>query len=106
MWYKLDEDNKPIPVTVFEYHEWSKKNPDKKAVKQEYVKDVYISTVFLGLDHSHNGKKPILWETMTFSTKHVDHDQSVQLRHTSYEDALEVHEKVKQDIIKKLNEKV
>jgi hypothetical protein len=106
MWYKLDEDNKPVAVTGSEYCEWIEKNPDKKAVKQEYIKDVYLSTVFLGLDHSHDGKNPILWETMTFSCNFVEFDQCVQFRHTSYEDALEVHEKIKQDIIKKLNEKV
>jgi hypothetical protein len=101
MWYKLDEDNKPIAVTGLEYHEWSEKNQNKTVVKQEYIKDVYLSTVFLGLDHSRDGKKPILWKTMTFQDNEGEFDQSIQLRHTSYEDALEVHEKVKQDIIKK-----
>ncbi len=89
MWYILDENNKPVKSTsVIEAAEWLDKNPERKAVKQDHIGDIFISTVFLGLDHSWKGNTPILWETMIFGG---DHDQ-YQERYTSYEDALEGHQ--------------
>jgi hypothetical protein len=89
MWYTLDENNKPIKVTsLIEAVEWMENNPERKAVKQEHIGDVFISTVFLGLDHSFQSDKPVLWETMIFGG---DHDQ-YQERYTSYEDALLGHQ--------------
>lgn len=86
-WYILDENNKPIRSTIVDCGEWLQKNPERKAVKQEYVGDVRISTVFLGLDHAWNSDIPVLWETMIFGG---EHDQYMD-RYTSYEDALEGH---------------
>ena len=93
MWYILDENNKPIKSTVIEASQWQKINLDKKAVKQEYIDDVFVSTVFLGLDHSfpwNEDKTPVLWETMIFGG---EHDQNYQERYSSYEEALEGHQK-------------
>jgi hypothetical protein len=87
-WYILDENNKPILSTIIQYVEWIEKNPERKAVKQEYVGDVRISTVFLGLDHVWNSDIPLLWETMIFGG---EHDQYMD-RYTSYEEALEGHQ--------------
>jgi hypothetical protein len=92
-WYILNEDNKPImAASVIEAAKWLEKNPEKKAVKQEHVGDIYVSTVFLALDHSlpwDADKTPVLWETIIFGG---EHDQ-YQERYTSYEDALEGHKK-------------
>lgn len=88
MWYKLDKNNRPIPCkNSNEYMKWETKNLDKKAIRQQHVDDVYISTVFLGLDHGFGGKNPVLWETMIFGG---EHDQ-YQERYISYQDALEGH---------------
>ena len=87
-WYILDENNKPILSTIIQYVEWIEKNPERKAVKQEYVGDVRISTVFLGLDHAWDSDIPVLWETMIFGG---EHDQYMD-RYTSYEEALEGHQ--------------
>ena len=87
-WYILDENNKPLESTIIKYVEWEEANPEKRAVKQEYVGDVRISTVFLGLDHVWNSDIPVLWETMIFGG---EHDQYMD-RYTSYEDALEGHQ--------------
>ena len=89
MWYILDEENKPVKSSISIAGEWLDKNLKRKAVKQEYIGDVYVSTVFLGLDHSFKSDKPVLWETMIFGG---DHDQ-YQERYTSYEDAFEGHQK-------------
>ena len=92
-WYILDENNKPVKsASVIEAAEWLDKNPERKAVKQEHIDDIFISTVFLGLDHAFpwdKDKTPVLWETMIFGG---EHDQ-YQDRYTSYEDALEGHQK-------------
>ena len=88
-WYILDENNKPIRSTSIDYSKWLEDNPKRKAVKQEHIGDIFISTVFLGLDHAWNSDVPVLWETMIFGG---EHDQ-YQDRYTSYEDALEGHKK-------------
>ena len=88
-WYILDENNKPVKSTgIQEYSDWEKANQDKKYLKQEFVDDIHVSTVFLGLDHAWQSDIPVLWETMIFGG---EHDQ-YQERYTSYEDALEGHQ--------------
>lgn len=91
MWYTLNENNKPVASTMFESSEWMELNPTKKSLKQEYIGDIFVSTVFLGLDHSwpKDESKPLLWETMIFGG---EHDQ-YQDRYTSVEDALLGHQK-------------
>jgi hypothetical protein len=86
-WYILDENNKPIRSNIVDCGEWLEKNPERKVVKQEYVDDIWVSTVFLGLDHAWDSDIPVLWETMIFGG---EHDQ-YQDRYTSVEDALEGH---------------
>ncbi len=88
-WYILDENNKPIRSTIVDCGEWLEENPERKAVKQERIGKIFISTVFLGLDHAWNSDTPVLWETMIFGG---EHDQ-YQERYSSYEDALEGHQK-------------
>lgn len=90
MWYTLDENNKPVKATsIMEAADWMENNLERKAVKQENIGDIFISTVFLGSDHAWNSDVPVLWETMIFGG---EHDQ-YQERYTSYEDALEGHKK-------------
>jgi len=87
-WYILDENNKPIRSTIVDCGEWLEENPERKVVRQETIGDIFVSTVFLGLDHAWNSGIPVLWETMIFGG---EHDQ-YQERYTSYEDALEGHQ--------------
>ena len=88
MWYKLDENNKPVKaIDVHDYLKWSNDGGITKTVAQDHIDTVFVSTVFLGLDHSWDSEIPVLWETMIFGG---EHDQ-YQDRYTSYEDALEGH---------------
>ena len=88
-WYILDENNKPVKATsIMEAADWMENNPERKAVKQEHIDEIFVSTVFLGLDHAWNSDIPVLWETMIFGG---EHDQ-YQDRYTSVEDALEGHQ--------------
>ena len=88
-WYILNKENQPVRSTTIDYVKWLEENPERIAVKQEHVDDVYISTVFLGLNYSWESDISGLWETMIFGG---EHDQ-YQERYTSYEDALEGHQK-------------
>jgi len=89
MWYILDKENKPVKSTIIQHSEWIEANPEKKVVKQENVGDIFVSTVFLGLDHAWNSDVPVLWETMIFGG---EYDQ-YQDRYTSVEGALKGHKK-------------
>jgi hypothetical protein len=96
MWYILKR-GKPVKAkSVNHYHYWSS-NSKYKCVKQEHIDNIFISTVFLGLDHAQNSNVPVLWETMIFGG---EHDQ-YQERYTSYKDALEGH-KVALNLLNKL----
>lgn len=101
-WYILDNDHNPVAADVLVAAKWMEDNPSRKIVKQEYIDDIFVSTVFLGLDHAWNSNVPVLWETMIFGG---EHDQSYQERYTSYEDALEGHQKALEVVIKSLKTK-
>ena len=91
MWYILDKNNKPIESNVTIYNDWIENNPKRKVVRQEYFGDIYVSTVFLSLDHSFfDSGKPLLWETMIFGG---EYDQ-YQMRYSSYEEALKNHKRM------------
>ena len=91
-WYILDNNHKPVPADVSLASQWIDDNPNRRIVKQEYIDDIHVSTVFLGLDHGmpwDKDKTPVLWETMIFGGEHDEY----QNRYTSYQDALEGHQK-------------
>ena len=75
--------------------DWAKdfKDSDKKIVKQEVLEnDKYVSTVWLGLDHSFEEGKPIIFETMVFSQKRGENlDEE---RYSTEEEAIEGHKKM------------
>lgn len=65
-----------IPVICTDTLEWAKwlETADRH-VKNEYVGNYWVSTVFLGIDHNFYGGDPILFETMVFDhgrTEHLD----------------------------------
>jgi hypothetical protein len=64
--YKLDARGEPIPEPdLMKWADWFE-TADRRVAK-DYVGEVKVSTVFLGLDHNFSGGgNPILWETMVF----------------------------------------
>lgn len=91
LWYKLDENNNPVPCeNSVEYNEWRLAHPDKVRVAASLIGGAHVSTVFLGLDHNWIGNTgpPILFETMIFEGEH----DGYQVRCSTYEDALKQHE--------------
>jgi hypothetical protein len=57
-------------VDLMTWAKWfeDKTNPGR-ITKQTYIGNVFVSTVFLGIDHNFGEGKPLLWETMMFNSK-------------------------------------
>jgi hypothetical protein len=59
-----------VETDLLKWAKWMEESRDERVVKQEWVDNVRISTVFLGLNHRHTGEgPPILWETMLFTNR-------------------------------------
>jgi hypothetical protein len=84
------KDGKPVPADVVspEYQEWYNDIDNRRVARTEIAKDIWVSTVFLGLDHNLFGAgDPVLWETMIFGGSEDMHQE----RATNQEEALEHH---------------
>jgi hypothetical protein len=66
-YYLLDDDHNIIESN--DVHEWGRMFEQReRIVKQEHFNGTFISTVFLGLDHSFSEEgPPVLFETMVFN---------------------------------------
>lgn len=76
--------------------QWAKdsENVETKIVKQtELPNGKWVSTVWLGLDHSMNGKPPLIFETMVFPKKGNYRDEDLR-RYSSEEEATKGHEEM------------
>jgi len=88
--YLLDENKKPYKAASLREALKIYENPDMKITKQDYIGDVFVSTVFLGIDHNYeNQGDPVLWETMIFGGMYDEYQE----RYTSHEDALAGHQR-------------
>lgn len=90
--YILDEEGNPLKVTnTIKWAQWFEE-ADRR-VKQTEIRNVKVSTIFLGLDHNFIGKgAPILWETMVFGFPDGHELDSKQERYTSRADAVKGHD--------------
>lgn len=59
-------------------------------INKRRAEPIFVSTVFLGLDHNHWGGKPILFETMVFGGKYDD----FQHRYHTWDEAAKKHKEV------------
>ena len=86
--YILDENGEPKEVSMEEWGYWME--TAQRHVAEDDIGDVWVSTVFLGLDRNFGAEgPPVLWETMIFGGEHNDY----QDRYTSRESALEGHQR-------------
>lgn len=94
--YILDEEGEPKEARSLAewaaYMEWGRKKGGR-IVKQEWVDNVRVSTVFLGLNHNWGEGPPVLWETMTFSNR-ADWDQLQDRCSGAREQAEAMHEQM------------
>jgi len=65
-----DKEGKPIS-----WREYGELHADMeyRIVGQEYVGPYWVSTVWLGLDHSHSEGPPVIFETMVFVPDEEEH---------------------------------
>ena len=81
-----------IPVKTDDLDLWSDNLLKTRSVKYtEFGDSISVSTVFLGLDHSHvKNNGPILFETMVFGSKYEDYQE----RYQTYDEAILGHERI------------
>lgn len=102
MWY--DKEGKPLlstndtsdPKWIEEIGGVEKllSNPDYKIIKQETLPNgKFVSTVWLGLDHSLTGEAPLIFETMVFSEK-GKWDELDMERYATLEEARKGHDEM------------
>ncbi len=87
-WYIL-KDKVPVKVgSIYEFIE-NKTGDESNIVKRDYIGEVCISTVFLGLNHNWAEGTPILFETMIFGGEHANYQE----RYSTWEEAEIGHQK-------------
>lgn len=91
--YLLDENKKPYSVALEESYKLYE-DMEMKITARDYVGDILVSTVFLGMNHNFDRESdtPVLWETMVFKGKYDDYME----RYTSHEEALAGHKRILQ----------
>jgi hypothetical protein len=66
--YILDDKGEPIPEPdPLKWAQWFGTNKARFVKQEDVGEGVWVSTVFLGIDHNFSGGEPILWETMAFT---------------------------------------
>jgi len=82
----------PVRCGLMEWAEFFGKK--ERHIKATQLPGVWISTIFLGIDHrlggSSEGKRPILFESMIFGGHHNDE----QWRYETYQEAEQGHEEL------------
>lgn len=92
--YILLDDHTVREAELLEWARWFEDNPKKRVVKQDELPNGYwISTIFLGLDHSFGSGPPLIFETMAF--KRGERLEEVDMnRYTTWDEAMEGHKKM------------
>lgn len=98
--YYFLEGKNIIPCDSVE--EWAAKFQNKtKRVAETQIGIFRVSTVFLGVDHSfQDDADPILFETMVFSKNGGDYQE----RCSTYEEAEAMHERICNEVRKKVKD--
>lgn len=121
--YILDEKGDVVECNdLLKWAEWFETSGERRKIAYDDVGDHYVSTVFLGLDYSFGGKKPILFETMVFEkgeskTKLVTGDDDKLItynksldefsrRYSTREEAVEGHRLARKALTKKYGKKI
>lgn len=74
-------------------------DPNYKLVKVTEIADVKVSTVWLGLDHGFGGKRPVIFETMTFPGNDCE-------RYCTLREAIAGHEQMVEQVKREMVEGV
>lgn len=88
----MKRDGRLVPAAnLLEWASYMEKARHLRGVARDFVEDVLVSTVFLGLDHSHGFGPPLLYETMTFG---ADDETGGPWRYPTRAEALAGHAQV------------
>ncbi len=101
--YILDENGEPVPCPeAVQWAQWKETHYDDwRLGYSEFPGEVYVSTVFLGIDHNFTMKgDPILWETMIFNLPGDEYEY--QERYRSKEEAEEGHDRAVRYVMERL----
>jgi hypothetical protein len=96
--YVLNSAREPVlEPDIMRWGAWWE-NEDNVRVASDHVGDVFVSTVFLGLDHNYSDNgPPVLFETMTFAKGENPEDTRVDewcRRYATWDEALRGHGEV------------
>ena len=101
--YYILKGKKIVPVELLVWAKWLEENRKEKLIKQETLPNgKWVSTVFLGLNHSFSEKgMPLIFETMVFPKKGKWGELDM-VRYSTYEGAEEGHK----EMVKKWRKKI
>ena len=88
-YYILEGTKHRKAKSIPEYLEWAKEANRRIDYTELHDGSIYVSTVFLGLDHSFDGGRPVLYETMIFGGEHDEYQE----RYYTYQEAKEGHQR-------------
>lgn len=112
MYYRLEHSVHPCSLMEWALH---MEQSGRVVASTDLDEEVWVSTVFLGLDHSHGfGKKPILFETMVFGEEKISkglrgkpfvyREDLGQWRYSTWGEALRGHESICATVKRELDE--
>jgi hypothetical protein len=112
--YILDADGNPVPEPdLFKWGLWLEENHfNRRVAHTELQPGVYVSTVFLAIDHGYGGlygdPEPVLFETMCFDDYGEMNNDRYTLfdRYATREEALHGHEVIVANLRALLAERV
>lgn len=87
-WILAEDGKTPVPAETLQWARWFEGK--KRILASDYIGEIHVSTVFLGIDHGFTGGgPPVLWETMIFGHSK---NKEYQWRYCTYDDAKRGHE--------------
>lgn len=101
MWYLENKDGTHRECTIEEFVKMYDDH-SKRSIGRTQVGNLFVSTVFLGLDHSFGGPELLLYETMIFwNGKGTDQYQE---RYSTRKEAGRRHKEIVKELEEQLNE--
>jgi hypothetical protein len=83
-WYILDHERHPVQVDdVLTWGRWFELT-ENRHVANDHLGEVWVSTVFIGLDHRYGDGPPLIFETMIFGGGPLD---GMMWRYSTWDDA-------------------
>lgn len=86
MYWILDTEHTPIETDATTWATWFEDFTHRRITQTTLPNGMWVSTVFLGFDHSFGEGPPILFETMVFKSPQ-DLDEQDMDRYASYTEA-------------------